>query len=95
MPNDLVLPAIKPEADQLQNRQSVIQSEAQTVHQFGQIAEVQMRVDVRVLKILHRYEGRHVKEPAERPVREAGPHADRTETDSQQRAYSTRQHSYA
>lgn len=52
-----------------------------------------MRVDVRVLKVLHRYEGHHVKEPAERPVRGTGPHADRAETDSQQRAYGTRQHS--
>jgi len=43
---ELILPAVKPEADQLQDRQGVIQSETQTVHQFSQIAEIQMRVDI-------------------------------------------------
>lgn len=64
----LILPAIKPEAEQLQYRQGVIQSESQTVHQLGQIAEIEVRVDVGVLKILHRNEGYHVKKPAKRPV---------------------------
>jgi len=51
-----------------------------------------MRVDIRILKVLHRGEGHHVRKPAERPVRGAGPYADPTETNLQQRTYGTRQH---
>lgn len=65
---DLVLPTIVPQTDQLKYRQGVVQSETQAVHQIGQVAELEVRVDVGILKVLHHDQGRHVKEPAERPV---------------------------
>jgi len=51
-----------------------------------------MRVDIRILKVLHHYKGRDIKKPAECPVRSIGPHTDPTETDLQQRTYGTHQH---
>lgn len=92
MERSLVLPTVKPEADQLEYRQGIIQSETHTVHQFGQVAEIEVRVNVRILKVLHHDKSNHVKEPAKRPVGGAGPYADQTETDLQQRAYGTSQH---
>lgn len=82
-----------PKAQQLHERQGVIQSDTQAVHQLGKVVHVQVCVHVRVLAVLHTDEGGHVKKPEKRRTRGAGPHADQAEAELQRRAYGAGRHS--
>lgn len=52
-PARIVLPAIPPENEELEAGESVSQGKAEAVHEEREIAQVEVREDVRVLIILY------------------------------------------
>lgn len=75
---DNTLPTIEPEIDQFEKRQAITQRDAQTVYENREIADVEMRQDVRILEILHHRHRRDISPPINVRVHAMWPHADKT-----------------
>lgn len=72
------LPPIEPKIDQLEERQTIAERDAQAVYGVGEVADVEVREYVRILKVLHHRDRHNVGPPIDIRISTTWPHPDKT-----------------
>jgi len=76
--SSVILPTIEPEIDQFEKRQAVAQCDAQAVYKNREIVDIEVRQDIRILKVLHYRHRYDVSPPVDIRVYATRPHSDKT-----------------
>lgn len=83
---------MQPERNQLEKTEVASQRDAERVDEIWDVVDVKMIEDIRVLKVHHDHQTRHVREPSEGSVRQARPDPDEAETELDGSADGSRTH---
>lgn len=70
---------MQPHRDQLEETEIARQRDAERVDEIRDVVDVNVIKDVRVFKVHHDHQARHVHEPSEGPIRQARPNPDEAE----------------